>query len=200
MQIFPVLTASSRETSSLLFISSKSSSRIWKQFLYLLKNVHTGLSHCTVIFPSVFVLFLLMQLFTVCFMSSFLLLSSYGLRTKCYPVSELMNTYISSWLEKQLLSRSVVSNSLRSYGLQHARLPCLSPSPGVCSNSCPLSPWWHPTISSSVVPFSSCLQSFTSIRLFSSESDLPSGGQSIGASASVFPVNIQSSFPLRLLV
>ena len=57
-------------------------------------------------------------------------------------------------------SRSVVSNSLWPHGLQHARLPCPSPSPGACSNSCPLCCWCHPTISSSVVPFSSCLQSF----------------------------------------
>ena len=57
-------------------------------------------------------------------------------------------------------SRSVVSDSLRPHGLQHARLPCPSPTPRVCSNSCPLSRWCHPTISFSVVPFSSCLQSF----------------------------------------
>ena len=57
-------------------------------------------------------------------------------------------------------SYSVMSNSLQPHGLQHARLPCLSPTPGACSNSCPVSRWCHPTISSSVVPFSSCLQSF----------------------------------------
>ena len=59
-----------------------------------------------------------------------------------------------------LVSRSVMSSSLRSHGPQHARLPCPSPCPGTCSNSCPLSQWCHPTISSSVVPFSSCLQPF----------------------------------------
>ena len=57
-------------------------------------------------------------------------------------------------------SHSAVSNSLWPHGLQHARLPCPSPTSGVYSNSCPLSKWWHPTISSSVIPFSSCLQSF----------------------------------------
>ena len=57
-------------------------------------------------------------------------------------------------------SRSIMLDSLRPHGLQHARLPCPSPTPGACSNSCPLSWWCHPTISSSVVPFSSCLQSF----------------------------------------
>ena len=67
-------------------------------------------------------------------------------------------------------SHSVITNSLRPHGLQHARLPCPSPTPGVYSNSCPLSWWCHPTISSSVVPFSSCLQSFPNIRVFSNES------------------------------
>ena len=69
-------------------------------------------------------------------------------------------------------SSSVVSNCLRSHGLQHARPPCPSPTPEVHSNSCPLSQWCHPTISSSVVPFSSRLQSFPSIRIFSNESAL----------------------------
>ena len=65
-----------------------------------------------------------------------------------------------------------MSDSLRPHGLQHARLPCPSPTPRACSNSCLLSQWCHPTISSSVVPFCSCLQSFPSIRAFSSESVL----------------------------
>ena len=84
-------------------------------------------------------------------------------------------------------SCSVVSNSLQPHGLKHARLPCLSPAPGACPNSCPLSWWCYPTISSSVVPFSSHLQSFPA-----------SGGQNIGvsASASVLPMNIQDWFPL----
>ena len=69
-------------------------------------------------------------------------------------------------------SHSVMSNSLQPHGLQHARLPYPSPCPGACSNSCPLSQWWHPTISSSVVPFSSQLQSHSRIRVFSSESVL----------------------------
>ena len=70
-------------------------------------------------------------------------------------------------------SRSIVSDSLRPHGLQHARPPCPSPTPGACSNSCPLSRWCHPTNSSSVVPFSSCLPIFPSIRVFSNESVLP---------------------------
>ena len=86
-------------------------------------------------------------------------------------------------------SRSVMSNSLRSYGLQHARLSCSIPTPGACSNSCPSSQWCHLTISSSVVPFSSCLQSFPASGSFPVRQFLESGGQSIrvSASASVLP-------------
>ena len=86
------------------------------------------------------------------------------------------------------------------HGLQQARLPCPSPSPRVCSNSC-LSSWWcHPTISSSIVPFSFCLQPFPTSRSFPMSQLFVSGGQSIGASAStsVLPVNIQDWFPLGL--
>ena len=97
-------------------------------------------------------------------------------------------------------SHSVVSNSLRPHGLQHTRLPCPSPTPGVYSNSCPLSWWCHPTISSSLVPFSSCLQSFPASGSFPMSQFFTSGGQSFGvsASASVLPMNIQDWFPLRL--
>ena len=95
-------------------------------------------------------------------------------------------------------SRSVVSRSLRACGLQHARPPCPSPTPGVYSNSCPLSQWCHPTISSAVIPFSSCLQSFPASGSFQMSQFFPSGGQSIGVSvsASVLPMNIQDWFPL----
>ena len=90
-------------------------------------------------------------------------------------------------------SRSVVSDSLRPHGLQHARLPCLSPTPGACSNSCPSSQCCHPTISSSVVHFSSCLPSFPASGSFPMSQLFASGGQRIGvsASASVLPMNIQ---------
>ena len=99
---------------------------------------------------------------------------------------------------KIVVSHSVVSNSLRPHGLQHARLPCPSPSPGACSNSCPLSWWCHPTILSSVVPFSSCLLSFPAS--FPVSWLFASGGQSIeaSASASVLTMNIQGWFPLGL--
>ena len=95
-------------------------------------------------------------------------------------------------------SCSVVSDSLRPHGLQHARPLCPSPTPGAYSNSCPSSQWCHPIISSSVIPFSSCLQSFPASGSFPMSQFFTSGGQSIGvsASASVPPVNIQDWFPL----
>ena len=95
-------------------------------------------------------------------------------------------------------SRSVVSDSLRPHGLQHARPPCPSPTPRVYSNSGLLSLWCHPTISSSVIPFCSHLQSFPASRFFPMSWLFPSGGQSIrvSASASVLLMNIQDWFPL----
>ena len=95
-------------------------------------------------------------------------------------------------------SHSVMSNSLRPHGLQQTRLPCPSPTPRACSNSCPLSQWCHPTISLSVVPFSSHLQSFPASGSFPISPFFSSGGQSnrVSASASVLPMNIQNRFPL----
>ena len=95
-------------------------------------------------------------------------------------------------------SCSVVSNSLWPRGLQHFRLPSSSPTPGACSDSCPLSRWCHLTISYSVIPFSSCLQSFPASGSFPASQFFSSGGQSIGVSAcaSVLPMNIQDLFPL----
>ena len=95
-------------------------------------------------------------------------------------------------------SRSVVSVSLRPCGLQHSRLPCPSPTPGAYSNSCPSCQWCHPTISYSVIPFSSCLQSFPASGSFPVSQFFTSSGQSIGVSASpsVLPMNIQDWFPL----
>ena len=93
-----------------------------------------------------------------------------------------------------------MSDSLWTHGLQHARLPCPSLSPKACSNSRPLSQWCHPTISSSVVPFSSCLWSFPASGSFPVSQFFAVNGQSIGisASASVLPMNIQDWFPLGL--
>ena len=93
-------------------------------------------------------------------------------------------------------SRSVMSYSLQPHGLQHARPPCPSPTSGVYPNSCPLSQWCHPTISSSVVPFSSHLQSFWASRSFPMSQFFASGGHSIGVSTSVLPMNIQDWSPL----
>ena len=103
----------------------------------------------------------------------------------------------SRWL---LFSCSVVSDSSWPHGLQHTRLPYPSLSPRVCSNSCPLSWWCHPTISSSITPFSSRPQSFPAPGSFPVSRLFTSGGQSIGASASasVLPMNIQDWFPLGL--
>ena len=97
-------------------------------------------------------------------------------------------------------SHSVISSSLQPHGLLHARLPSPPPTPEACSNSCPLSQWFHPTISFSVVPFSSCLQSFPASESFPMSQFFISGGQSIGVSAStsVFPMNIRHWFPLGL--
>ena len=97
-----------------------------------------------------------------------------------------------------LSSRSVMSGSLWLHELQHTRLPCSSPSPWVCSNSHPLSQWCHPTISSSVTPFSSCPQSFLASGNFPKSWLFTSGGQSTGASAlaSILPVNIQDCHSL----
>ena len=93
-----------------------------------------------------------------------------------------------------------MSNSLRPHGLQDARLPCPSPTPRACSDSCPSSQWCHPTVSSSVISFSSCLQSFQASGSFQISQFFASGGQRIGvsASASVLPMNIQDWFPLGL--
>ena len=93
-----------------------------------------------------------------------------------------------------------MSDSLWPHELQHTRLPCPSLSPRVCLNSCPLSRWCHPTISSAVIPFSSCPQSFPASGSFPMSWLFAFGGQSIGASAlaSVLPMNIQGWFPLGL--
>ena len=107
-----------------------------------------------------------------------------------------LNLLLFSFSVTSLMSR----HSLWPHGLQHARPPCSSPSPGACSNSCPLSRWCHPAISSSVVPFSSCFQSFPESGSFLISWLFESGGQSIGASpsASVLPLKIQDCFPSGL--
>ena len=115
-------------------------------------------------------------------------------------ISSEMYSFIGN-MQKNKFSCSVVSDSLWPHGLHYARLPCTSPTPGACSNSC-LSSWWcHPIVSSSVVPFSSCLQSFPASGSFPVSQFFISDGQSIAvsASASVLPMNIQDWFPLGLI-
>ena len=117
-----------------------------------------------------------------------------GLRSTNY-----YTVYIISQKKKKIslqFSHSVMSYSLRPHGLQHIRLPCPSPTPGAYPNSCPSSQWCHPTISSSVIPLSSCLQSFPASGSFQMSQFFTSGGQSIGVSASVLPMNIQDWIPL----
>ena len=125
----------------------------------------------------------------------------------CFPLESLtfhQSLPIHYWTEGQRgqsvsqFGCSVVSDSLRPHELQHARPPCPSPTPRVLSNSYPLSQWCHPTISFSVIPFSSCLQSFPALGFFQKSQLFTSGGQSIGVSAlaSGLPIHIQDWFPL----
>ena len=116
------------------------------------------------------------------------------------PVHYYVNHFSPLSLYLVQFSTSLVSNTLRPHESQHTRLPCPSPTPGVYPNSCPSSWWCHPTNSSFVIPFSFCLQSFPALGSFPMCQFFPSGGQSIGvsASASVLPMNIQDWFPLGM--
>ena len=114
-------------------------------------------------------------------------------------LNEIMSKYILTlWFSSVQFSRSVMSDSLWSHGLQHARPPCPSPTPRVHSNSRPLIRWCHPAISSSVVPFSSCPQSLPALGSFPMSQLFTWGGPSIGVSAStsVLPTNTQNWSPL----
>ena len=116
-------------------------------------------------------------------------------------ISEIMlDTSLHHFLQYCCCSVAKLCQTLWPHALQHTRLACPSPSPGICSNSCPLSWWCHPTISPSIVPFSSYLQSFPASRSLPMSRLFASGGQSIGASAlaSILPMNIQGWYPLRL--
>ena len=108
-----------------------------------------------------------------------------------YRIYVIINRYFIT----DQFSHSVLADSLRPHGLQHARPPCPSPTPGICSNPCPSSWWCH---LSAVIPVSSCLQSFPASGSFPVSQFFTSGGQNIGvsASASVLPMNIQDWFPL----
>ena len=124
-------------------------------------------------------------------------LSSPALASRFFITSAPVKPQILPFSSVQF-SCSVMSNSWRPHRLQHTRLPCPSPIPRAYSNPCPLSQWCHPTISSSVIPFSSCLQSFPAWGSFQMSQFFASGGQSVGvsASASVLPMNIQDWYPL----
>ena len=117
-----------------------------------------------------------------------------------YYITYIYIVCVYLYISSVQFSLSVMSNSLRHHESQHARPPCPSPTPGVYSNSCLLTWWCHPTISSPVIPFSSCLQSFPESGSFPVSQFLASGGQTIGASASAsaLPMNIQDWSPLGL--
>ena len=121
---------------------------------------------------------------------------SHSFTITCYGLISFLMIFFN--IQFSLVVQSCLT--LRPHGLQHARPPCPSPTPRVYSNSCPLRWWCHPTISSSVVPFSSCLQSFPASGSFPMSQFFTSGGQSIAVSASapVLPMNIQDWFPLWL--
>ena len=123
-------------------------------------------------------------------------ITSEALRDHCYRIWPRL--FHGSYTTSVQFSHSVVSDSLRHHEPQHARPPCPSPTPGVHRNPCPLCQWCHPTISTSVVPFSSCPQSFPASGSFQMSQLFTSGGQSTGVSAlaSVFPMNTQDWSPL----
>ena len=113
-------------------------------------------------------------------------------------LQEKLHKSISEWVSSVQFCHSVLSDSLRPHELQHATPPCPSPTPGVHTNPCPSSWWCHPTISSSVIPFSSCPQFFPASGSFPMSQLFALGGQSIGvlASTSVLPKNTQDWSPL----
>ena len=127
----------------------------------------------------------------------YIVISSETSKNYCKEIKAKILMCVCSVTPSVPFSRSVLSDSLWPHGLQHTRFPCSSPTPGVYSNSCPLSRWCHPTISYSVIPFFSRLQSFPASGSFQMSQLFASGGRSIGvsASASVLPVNIQDWFP-----
>ena len=116
-------------------------------------------------------------------------------RNYIWTSGRIPKMYVLSWCTSAQFSRSVVPDSLQPHELQHTRPPCPS-TPRVHTNSCLTSRWCHPTISSSIVPFSSHLQSFPASGSLQMSQFFTSGGHSIGVSASALPMNIQDWFPL----
>ena len=123
---------------------------------------------------------------------------SRALPTDSLPLSHQGSPSLCPQLSSVHFSHSVMSDSLWPHGMHHAKFSCPSPTPGACSNSCSLSRWCYPTTSSSVIPFSSRLQSFPASGSLPMSQFFASGGQSTGVSTSawVLPVNIQDWFPL----
>ena len=136
--------------------------------------------------------------FFLIFPSSFKKFIFFWLEDNCFTMSYCFLPYNNVNQSSVQFSCSVVSRSLQSHELQHTRPPCPSPTPRAYSNSCSFNQWYHPTISSSVIPFSSQLQSFLASGSFPMNQFFTSSGQSIGvsASASVLAMNIQDWFPL----
>ena len=122
------------------------------------------------------------------------------LSNETYSFYDTVTNFLTSLYQLSSVQLLSVSNSLQPHGLQHARLPCPSPTDGACKNSCPSNWWCHPTISSSVIPFSSCPQSFPASGSFSMSQFFTSGGQSIGVSisTSVFPMTTRDWSPVGL--
>ena len=140
---------------------------------------------------------LLLLLIHLHLLHSFFCVTLVPLTTEALQRLKVRSHFTTHYFSFLQFSCSVVSDSLRPHGPQHTRPPCPSPTPRVYSNSCPLSQWYHPTISSSVVPFS-CPQSFPASGSFKMSQFFASSGQSTGVSAStsVPPVNIQDWSPL----
>ena len=136
--------------------------------------------------------------FHLVYVLQFLHLFFFNVRSQAFIKCSRKLSYTYICISSFQFSHSVMSDSLQPHGLKHARPPCPSPNPGVHSNSCPLSRWQHPTISSSVVPFSFCPQSFPASGSFQMSQLFAWGGQSIGVSAStsVLPMNTQDWSPL----
>ena len=185
---------------TLSFMGTKKLGAFWLLLPHFLISSHKSLFQCwsTLSIPKatkLILIFVITGLNAVLWQDSFV---TWILPTYSSPLILLKHSF---WLSHLLLfSHKVVSYSLWLHGLQQASLPCLSLSFRVCSNSCPLSRWCSPTISSSATSFSSCPQSFPASRSFPVSWLFSSGGQSIGvsASASALPVNIQGWFPLGL--
>ena len=153
--------------------------------------------HCDSLWPLLFSRFRILCFFLVIYHSIFFVFFFFT----CLNFKEitlLRHFALHVTFKFLLFSHSAMSDSLWPHGLQHARLLWPSLSPGVCPDSCPLCPWYHPTILLSVAPFSSCPQSFPASGSFPISQLFTSGGQSFRALALVLPMNSQGRFPLRL--